>query len=151
MTAKDASLSMATIAISVVLVGGIAGKAICGFLADRMGTRLAFIFVQFLTAFGLLLLPVLDIVFIFILLPFLGMVLQGSTSITYSLVSDLVHTDRLSRGFSIIYSVSSLSGFLGPITFGLLSDNYGLDTAMYVMAGISLLTILPIYHFQAKA
>ena len=150
-TSKGASLSAATIAISIVLVGGIAGKAICGFLADLIGIRPAFIFVQFLTAFGILLLLVLDIVFIFILLPFLGMVLQGSTSITYSLVSDLVHTDRLSRGFSIIYSVSSLSGFLGPILFGLTSDNYGLNGGMYMLAGISLLSILPLFHFNQKA
>ena len=38
----------------VVLVGGMAGKAACGFLADRIGPTRAFGLIQMLTAAGLL-------------------------------------------------------------------------------------------------
>ena len=58
--------------------------------------------------------------------------------------------DRLSRGFALIYSVSSLSGLLGPIFFGVLGDNFGIETAMFAMALISMLAIPPIILLQSQ-
>ena len=99
---------------------------------------------------GILAVLLSDKVFAFFLLPLVGVCLQGSTSITYGAVGDLVREDRVSRGFAIIYSVSSLSGLLGPIAFGLLSDKYGIETTMVAMAAISLLAIPPIILLRSK-
>lgn len=147
---KDVPMSYATLAVTLTLVGGVFGKAACGFLAERIGTRMAFALVQGLTACGIVALLYVEKTLAFVLLPVLGMFLQGSTSITYGVVGDIVHADRLSRGFALIYSVSSLSGLLGPIFFGVLGDNFGIETAMFTMALISMLAILPITFLQSQ-
>jgi FSR family fosmidomycin resistance protein-like MFS transporter len=148
--AKEVPLGLATLAVTLTLVGGMLGKAACGFLAERIGTRLAFMLVQGLTACGIVALLFSEKTLAFILLPILGIFLQGSTSITYGLVGDLVHADRTSRGFALIYSVSSLSGLLGPIFFGVLGDRFGIETTMGAMALISLLAVPPILLLRPK-
>ena len=148
--AKQVPMSLATLAVTITLVGGMMGKAAGGFLAERMGIRYAFTLVHCLTACGIIAVLFSGKVVAFCLLPLLGVCLQGSTSITYGAVGDLVHKDKVSRGFSIIYSVSSLSGLFGPIAFGLFSDNYGIEATMVAMSAISLLAIPPIILLRPK-
>ena len=147
---KEVPLSFATLAVALTLVGGVLGKVACGFLVERLGTRLAFTLAQCLSAIGILAIFASGKFLAFVLLPILGAFLQGSTSITYGLVSDLVHRDRVSRGFAAIYTVSSLSALVGPISFGFLCDHYGIGVAMYTMAAVSLLAIPPILILKPK-
>jgi MFS family permease len=81
-------------------------------------------------------------------LPFLGIVLQGSTSITYSTVNDFVHPSRVSRGFALIYAAGSFASVAGPLSFGLIGDRYGIETAMVVMAAIAVLAIPPCLYLR---
>ena len=148
--AKDVPLSLATLAVTLTLVGGMLGKAACGFLAERIGTRWAFTLVQCLSAIGIIAVLASGKILAFVLLPVLGIVLQGSTSVTYGVVGDLVHGDRVSRGFALIYTVSAMSGLLGPIFFGLLSDIFGIEVTMFAMATVSLLAIPPILLLRPK-
>ena len=69
--------------------------------------------------------------------------LQGSTSITYSMVNDFVHADRVARGFALIYAASSFASVAGPLSFGLLGDAYGAPAAMLAMAVVAVAAILP--------
>lgn len=148
---KGAPLSIATFAASAILVGGIFGKAACGFLADRIGVRAAFSLIQTLTAAGIVGMVFAPIFAGYLLLPVLGVVLQGSTSITYSIVNDLVHQQRAARGFALIYAASSFSAVAGPVGFGLLGDAYGIETAILAMAVFALLAILPCVFLPLRA
>ena len=104
MIAKELPLFLATVAAAMVLVGGVFGKAGCGYLAERMGVRRAFVLVQLLTAIGLVSIVAAPGWLAFaMLLPF-GIVSQGSTSITYGLLPDYIHPERMARGYSILYS-----------------------------------------------
>ena len=67
--------------------------------------------------------------------------LQGSSTITYGAVSDLVHAHRRSRGFALIYTMSSSASMAGPIAFGLASDRIGVQGALVAMALAVLLTL----------
>ena len=125
-------------------MGGVAGKAVSGIFAEKLGVRTTFVTIQLLTAFGMLAIPLTEKFTTFILLPFIGIVLQGSTSITYSMVNDIVHPRKLSRGFSLIYTVSSFSGLVGPIAFGLISDYFAINIALVVMAVMCIISIPPI-------
>lgn len=149
-TAKEVPLHLATLAVTLTLVGGIFGKAACGFLAERIGIRYAFALVQCITAVGIVAVLVSEQFLAFALLPVLGVFLQGSTSITYGVVGELVHSERVSRGFALIYSISSLSGLLGPIFFGLLGDQFGIEATMFAMALVSLLAIPPCLLVRPK-
>ena len=148
--AKEVPLHLATFAVTLTLIGGIFGKVACGFLAERIGTRYAFALVQCITAVGIVAVLVSERFLAFALLPVLGIFLQGSTSITYGVVGELVHSERVSRGFALIYSISSLSGLLGPVFFGLLGDYFGIEPTMLAMALVSLLAIPPCMLVQPK-
>lgn len=141
---KGVSTHLAAFALILTLIGGMFGKAVCGFLAQRMGVRNSFALVQCATAAGIIVLLLSPATAAFFVLPVVGMFLQGSTSITYGTIADLIRSDRRSRGFAMIYSVSSLSAIAGPVIFGFISDHSGLPTAMLAMAVVSLLAIPPI-------
>jgi MFS family permease len=143
MIEKGFSTFAATMAAVIVLAGGMFGKAACGFLAQRIGIRSAFAAVQLGTAAGLVLVVAAPGWFAYSLLPFLGVVLQGSTSITYGSVNDLVHPSHTARGYSLIYASSSFASIAGPFGFGIVGDRFGIENAMLVMAAISVLAVPP--------
>lgn len=136
---KGNATHLSVFAVVLTLIGGMFGKAGCGYLA----VRLSFALVQCATAAGIVALVVSPVAAKFVLLPVLGMFLQGSASITYGTIIDLFRSTRQSRGFAMIYSVSSLSAVAGLVVFGLLSDYAGLNSAMLAMAAVSLLAIPP--------
>ena len=141
MIEKEVPASLAAFAVVLTLAGGACGKFGCGFLAQRLGVVRSLAIVQCLTAAGIVALILAPALAAFSLLPFLGMVLQGSSSITYGSVGDLVRPDRRSRGFAAIYSTSSIASVAGPVTFGLISARFGLTSALLSMASVVLLTL----------
>ncbi len=143
MIEKGVPVYAATFASVLVLIGGMFGKAACGFLADHIGLRLAFTILQGLTALGLVLLVLATSTFAFILLPFLGVAVQGTSSITYVIVNDLIHPERTARGYSLIYTVTSVAAVGGSLGFGLIGDQFGIETAMLAMAVVAVIAILP--------
>ena len=148
MIAKGIPVYVATFAAVLVLIGGMFGKAVCGFLADRIGMRPAFAVLQGLTALGLILLIYASGTTAYILLPFLGVALQGTTSITYVIVNDLIHPERVARGYSMIYTASSVASIIGPLGFGHIGDQYGIETAVLGMATIAIIAILPCWFLK---
>ncbi len=140
---KGVATHLATFAVVLTLIGGMFGKAGCGYLAERIGVKRSFALAQCATAAGVVALLFSEASMAFLLLPVLGMFLQGSTSITYGSITDLFQSTRQSRGFALIYSVSGLSAIGGPVVFGLLSDYLELHAAMLAMAFVSLLAIPP--------
>ncbi len=146
---KGVSVGGASFAVVLTLLGGTFGKAGCGYLAQRLGFRLSLTLIQCATALGISFLLVAPVGPSFVALPVLGLFLQGSTSITYGAVSELFRNDRQSRGFGLVYSVSSIAGVFGPIVFGLVGDHQGLRAAAAMMILLSLLAIPPVFFFQS--
>jgi MFS family permease len=141
MIEKQVPTGLAAFAVVLTLTGGIFGKFGCGFLAERIGVIRSLVVVECLTAVGIVAVLVSPTLVAYFLLPVLGLVLQGSSSITYATVSDLVRGDRHSRGFATIYSVASSAAIAGPIVFGMIGDRFGLVPAMLAMACIVLLPL----------
>ncbi len=149
MLSKGLPLMAATAATVIVLAGGIFGKAGCGFLADRIGVRSAFVLIQALTAIGLICVIAAPGWLALPLLAPLGVVVQGSTSITYGFAADLIHARRMARGYALLYSSASFSSVAGPLAFGVVGDAYGIETAMAAMAVVALLAAPPIAFIHA--
>jgi MFS family permease len=149
MLSKGFPLYLGTVAPVLVLAGGIFGKAGCGYLAERAGVRRAFALAQIVTALGLAGIVLAPGWLAFALLPPLGVFAQGSTSITYGIVADVVHTSRAARGFALMYGSTSFASALGPYAFGLLGDQFGIGSAMMAMAIIALLAIVPLFLLSA--
>ena len=57
-----------------------------------------------------------------------------SFSIAHGMKGDLVDEQRQSRGFALVYTLSSAAPIAGPVAFGLVSDGFGLETALVAMA-----------------
>ena len=134
MLQKQVPVALAGFAVVLTLAGGIAGKFGCGLLAARTGPVRALVAVELLCAAAILAVVAAPAMIAFCLLPLAGVVLQGSSTITYGTVNDLVDERRHSRGFALVYTLVSIASVAGPIGFGILSDGFGLEAAMYAMA-----------------
>ncbi|MFD1156979.1 MFS transporter [Roseovarius aestuarii] len=143
--AKGLPLSIATGGTVILLAGGVFGKTGCGYLADRMGVRPAFTLIQVLTALGLICVIIApNWLALSLLLP-LGAVAQGSTSITYAFAADLIHPRRMARGYALLYASGTFAAAAGPVVLGLIADEFGIETAIYTMALITIFTVPPIF------
>ena len=141
MLEKEVPTSLAALAVVLTLAGGVFGKFGCGLLAAKLGVVRSLILTEFLTAAGIVVILLAPTLTAFLMLPLLGVVLQGSSSITYGAVSELVSEERQSRGFAVIYTISNAASVAGAVVFGVMSDLFGLSVSMSVMALVVLLPI----------
>jgi len=139
---KGASDALSSLAVVLALSGGMVGKLVSGYLAVHYGDRNAFRILQLVTISGLILLATLPALPILILLPLIGVAVQGSTTVTYGALADFIQRDRQSRGYAIIYTLSSLSAVVGPIVFGGLADLYGVELSLVLLAVLTAVTLL---------
>ena len=131
---KGLPAGMAGLAVVLLLAGGMVGKFGCSLLAARIGVVRALALVEALSALGILAVLAAPAELALCLLPVVGVVLQGSSTITYGTVGDLVDEGRHSRGFALVYTIVSGASIVGPISFGLVSDGAGIGAAMAAMA-----------------
>jgi FSR family fosmidomycin resistance protein-like MFS transporter len=85
-----------------------------------------------------------------VLLPVVGIALNGTSSVLYGSVPDLVEPARRQRAFSIFYTGTIGAGAVSPAIYGLLGDAVGVSSALMVVAAVVLLT-LPITLFLRPA
>jgi len=131
----------AALSVPLILTGGMAGKYACGVLAERLGVLRTIIITEVATGLGILLTLALPAVATFVLLPLVGVVLQGTSSVIYGTVGDLVEQDRLPRAFALIYTVGSCCGIAAPLGYGLLGDAIGIEKTIAVVGGCVLLAL----------
>lgn len=140
---KGLPSSRAVLAVPLILVGGMAGKLACGIIAERAGIIRTIIITEIATAIGILAAVALPGIGVMLLLPLLGVVLQGTSSVLYATIGDLVETDRLPRAFGLFYTLGSLCGIAAPLGYGLVGDLLGVSNATALM-GIAVLMTLPL-------
>jgi FSR family fosmidomycin resistance protein-like MFS transporter len=139
--AKGADLPVIGVALSLIFAGGAAGKLACGFLGARLGVVPAIFLTEGLTAAGILILLPLSLMAALVVLPLVGIVLNGTSSVLYGTVPELVAADRRARAFSIFYTGTVGAGALSPALYGLVSDAAGVSRMMVIVAGAVLLTL----------
>lgn len=140
---KGLSTGWATLAVPLILVGGMAGKLACGVLAERVGIIRTILITEVATGAGILAAVALPGVAVVLLLPLLGIVLQGTSSVLYATIGDLVERDRLPRAFGLFYTLGSACGIAAPLGYGLIGDQFGVSTAVALM-GIAIFLTLPL-------
>ena len=141
MQAKGAGQGTAGAAVVLALAGGMVGKFACGFLAAHLGDRSTFILVQVLTVLGLGLITILSVEQALVFLPLLGLVVQGSTTVSYGAVAEFVAPGYQARGYALIYSTSAISSVVGPLLLGWLADVNGLNAVLWALAALSAMTV----------
>ncbi len=138
---KGLSTGWATLAVPLILVGGMAGKLACGLLAERVGIIRTIIITEVVTGAGIFATAALPGLPAALLLPLLGVALQGTSSVLYATIGDLVERERLPRAFGLFYTLGSLCGIAAPLGYGLVGDRLGVDVAIVLMGAIIFLTL----------
>jgi MFS family permease len=140
---KGASLTTVGFALSLVFIGGAFGKAACGWLGTRLGLLATVLTTEIGTAVAILSLLILPLRPGMILLPLLGVMLNGTSSVLYGTVPELVAPHRMERAFAIFYTGILGSSALAPVLYGRLGDSAGIIWAM-VAAAITALAVVPL-------
>ena len=143
MIEKGLPTSWAALSVPLILVGGMAGKLACGLLAERVGIIRTIVITEVATGTGILCAVALPGIAAFLLLPAIGVVLQGTSSVLYATTGDLVDQDRLPRAFGLIYTLGSICGIAAPLGYGLTGDLFGVTSAIALM-GIAIFITLPL-------
>jgi len=131
--AKGLPDGWAVLSVPLILVGGMAGKLACGFLAERFGVVRMIVITELATGCGILATLALPGAASFLLLPLIGVVLNGTSSVLYATLGDFVEQDRLARAFGLFYTLGSLCGIAAPLGYGLLGDLYGIETSIAII------------------
>jgi MFS family permease len=135
-------------ALTLLFAGGAAGKFFCGILAERFGIISMVISTEALTAVGILALLWTSSPVMLILLPLVGIVLNGTSSVLYATVADIISPGGRSRGYGLYYAITQSFGALSPMIFGLVTDFLGLSFTLLATSLMALVTI-PLSKFLA--
>jgi MFS transporter, FSR family, fosmidomycin resistance protein len=141
LTAKGASVPVVGLALTLVFAGGAAGKLVCAFVGARIGAIATVWLTEGLTALGIAALLPLGLEAALLLLPVIGAALNGTSSVLYGSVPDVVRLERRARAFSVFYTGTIGLGALAPVLYGVLGDAIGVPTALIGVAAIVLLTL----------
>ena len=123
--AKGASLPTVGLALSLVFIGGALGKAACGWLGARLGLLATVVSTEVGTAAAILAVLASPLPLSLALLPVLGVMLNGTSSVLYGTVPELVTSRRIERAFALFYTGTLGSSALAPVLYGWLGDAAG--------------------------
>lgn len=141
LTEKGASLPTIGLALTLVFAGGAAGKLVCAFIGARIGAIATVWLTEGLTAVVIVALLPLPLEAALVLLPLIGIALNGTSSVLYGSVPDLVSPEWRARAFSIFYTGTIGSGAIAPALYGVVGDLLGVPAALVVVAGVVTLTL----------
>lgn len=141
--AKGVSLPAIGVALALVFMGGASGKFIFGWLGGRMGVLCSIILTEAGTAAAIILLLFLPLLATWILLPLLGALLNGTSSVLYGTVPEVASPGHTEHAFALFYTGVIGAGALFPIVYGLLGDLLGINWATIATAA-SAIAILPL-------
>jgi MFS transporter, FSR family, fosmidomycin resistance protein len=144
------SLTQTGVALTLVFIGGAIGKFVCGWLAESLGIIKTVFLTELATAalIGVVLVAPLNIGLM--VLPLLGAMLNGTSSVLYGAVTDVVDSRQLERAFSIFYTGTIGSGALAPILYGFSGDHLGVTTTTVIVALTAVLTLGPVLVFASR-
>jgi MFS transporter, FSR family, fosmidomycin resistance protein len=140
---KGASLTTVGLALSLVFIGGAFGKAACGWLGARLGLLATVATTEVGTAAAILTVLALPLAPSLAVLPLLGVMLNGTSSVLYGTVPELVTAKRIERAFALFYTGILGSSALAPVLYGRLGDAAGQVWATFA-AAMTALAVVPL-------
>jgi MFS family permease len=139
--AKGLTVAGVGTALALVFAGGAVGKFVCGLVAERVGVIRTVVLTEGATALGIAAIVAAPLpVALAVLLP-LGIALNGTSSVLYATVADLVTADRRSRAYGLYYTLTVGASAGAPTVYGLLGDAVGVSATLLTVATLVLVTI----------
>jgi MFS family permease len=139
--AQGLSVAGVGLALATLFAGGAAGKFACGLLAERIGVIRSVVLTETATALGIAAVVLAPrAVALGALVP-LGIALNGTSSVLYATVADLVTPERRARAYGLYYTLSVGASALAPALYGAMGDALGVPATVLLAAALVLLTI----------
>jgi MFS transporter, FSR family, fosmidomycin resistance protein len=138
---KGADLPTIGLALSLLFAGGAAGKLVMGWIGARLGVVVSVVLTELATTVLILALLPIALTGVLILLPLVGLMLNGTSSVLYGTVPEFVSPERRTHAFAVFYTGGSIAGATGPFFFGLLGDLIGLVPTLAVVALVAVVTV----------
>ncbi len=139
--AKGADLPTIGFALSLLFAGGAAGKLVMGWIGARLGVVLSVVLTEVATTAMIVVLLPLALTPAMALLPLVGLMLNGTSSVLYGTIPEFVKPERRTHAFAVFYTGGSIAGAASPFLFGVLGDAIGLSPALAGVAALALLTV----------
>jgi MFS transporter, FSR family, fosmidomycin resistance protein len=136
--AKGASLPTVGLALALVFLGGAAGKFACGWLGARIGVLQTVLLTEGGTSLGIFAVLSLPLLPSLLMLPLLGVMLNGTSSVLYGTVPELTPSHRTERAFAVFYTGTIGSGAVSPVLYGIVGDLAGINWATAATAMVAL-------------
>jgi FSR family fosmidomycin resistance protein-like MFS transporter len=139
--AKGAAVTTAGFGLTLVFIGGAAGKLACGWIANWLGNRATIVICQTLAAAGLVAVLALPLQLTLVMLSLLGVVLNGVSTVIYGSVPAYAAPQRRTHALSVFYTISIGAAAASPPAAGFLGDLVGIPGTVIVVSALTLATI----------
>ena len=139
--AKGAGTAGIGLALTLLFIGGAFGKLLCGYLGARIGMMKTVWLTETSTALLIVAAVYVPLAGLMAMLPLLGLVLNGTSSVLYGAVPDLAGAGKREQAFAMFYTGTIGGGALAPVVFGGVGDALGVSVAVMVLAGVLLVTL----------
>jgi MFS family permease len=139
--AKGADSPMIGVALTLIFAGGAAGKLACGLLGARIGVLRTVFLTELATALGIVVLGQASLPVALACLPVIGVALNGTSSVLYGTVPELVPSHRHEQAFGLFYTGTIGGGAIAPLLYGFAGDAFGPTHAVMVVSAVCLLTL----------
>ncbi|PYC15417.1 MFS transporter [Pseudomonas mosselii] len=138
---KGATTAQIGLALTLLFIGGAFGKLFCGYLGARLGPVRTVICTELLTAGLILVALLLPYLPLMLVMPLIGVALNGTSSVLTGLVPDFAGREQRERVFACFYTGTVGGGALAPVLIGAISDHSGVEQGLMTLAGALLLTL----------
>jgi len=139
--AKGSSVAGVGTALALLFAGGAVGKFVCGLVAERLGVIRTVVLTEAATTLCILAIIAAPLPVALAILPLMGVALNGTSSVLYGTVADLVTADRRSRAYALYYTVTIATSALAPSLYGIVGDVAGVNATLVIVAAVVLVTI----------
>jgi predicted MFS family arabinose efflux permease len=129
--------------LALLFIGGALGKATCSWLGQHLGVVGSVIATEAATALLIVATLFTPLTPMLVILPLLGIVLNGTSSVLYGTVPELAPRGDTGRAFAIFYTSVIGSGGLAPIVYGAVADHSN-QTAGILAAAATAALIIPL-------
>jgi FSR family fosmidomycin resistance protein-like MFS transporter len=146
---KGIPVAQVGFALILLFAGGAVGKFACGFLAEWFGIIPMVVGTEILTTIGILSLHWSSPSAVWFILPFVGIVLNGTSSVLNATVAEIISPPGRSRGYGLYYAITLGCGAISPMIYGLITDSLGLSFTIISTALMVLIT-LPLSRYLSR-